>query len=267
MLKIKPKKEVKKIVNFIKGTLEKQGFKKVIIACSGGIDSTTVLFLAVRSLGAKNVLVIKLPTKNQNMNGVNNVLKNLKITEKNVFEINISPIIKKILSTINYQSRRSQGSSIKPRLSTINNLRLGNITARTRMVILYDLAKAHQALVCGTENKSEHFLGYFTRFGDQASDIEPIKHLYKTQIYQLSKYLKIPEKIIKKEPTAGLWQGQTDEKELGFSYKQADPVLYFYCEKKLAEKEILKKGLTKTKEVIKKVKQNKFKRQVPYWLF
>ena len=89
-----------------------------------------------------------------------------------------------------------------------------------------DTAKKLSALVCGTENRSEYLLGYFTRFGDEASDLEPIAHLYKTQVYQLAEYLGIPRDIIYKSPTAGLWRGQTDEKELGMSYETLDKILY-----------------------------------------
>ena len=107
-----------------------------------------------------------------------------------------------------------------------DQLRLGNIMARVRMICLYDLAKQLDALVCGTENKSEKYLGYFTRFGDEASDIEPIMHLYKTEVYELAKHLGIPGAIVAKPPSADLWSEQTDERELGFSYKEADQVLH-----------------------------------------
>ena len=106
----------------------------------------------------------------------------------------------------------------------MNDLRRGNIATRMRMILLYDLAKKYQALVLGTENRSEYLLGYYTRFGDEASDLAPIRELYKTQVKQLACYLKIPEKIINKTPTAGMWIGQTDEGEFGFTYKEADGI-------------------------------------------
>jgi NAD+ synthase len=131
------------------------------------------------------------------------------------------------------------------------------------MMLLYDTAKSKKALVCGTENRSEHLLGYYTRFGDEASDLEPIKHLYKTQIYQLADFLKIPQQIIDKKPSAGLWPGQTDSDELGFTYEEADPVLHLYFDKNKSLKEI---KLPKTKKIIMCVKKNKFKKAVPYCL-
>lgn len=136
--------------------------------------------------------------------------------------------------------------------------------ARARMVILYDLAKKHQALVCGTENKSEFRLGYFTRFGDEASDFEPIQHLYKTQVYQLAKYLNIPKNIILQVPTAGLWEGQTDEGEFGFSYKEADIVLYLYFDKGKAISQIITKGFPNAQKIIDRAKANSFKHHLPY---
>jgi len=131
---------------------------------------------------------------------------------------------------------------------------------------LFDLAKKKQALVCGTENKTEHLLGYFTRFGDEASDFEPIRHLYKTEVLKLALYLGVPEKIINQPPSAGLWPGQTDEGDFGFSYKEADQVLELYLEKKLKLEEIEKKGFKKAGKIIARLKQNLFKHQTPYSL-
>ena len=139
--------------------------------------------------------------------------------------------------------------------------------ARVRMIILFDLAKKYGSLVCGTENKSEKLLGYFTRFGDSASDIEPLSHLYKTQVYQLAKYLKVPEKIINQVPTAGLWTGQTDEDEFGFTYQEADQVLHQYFDKKKSAGQIKKLGFKNTDKIIKRIVDNQFKFQTPYSLF
>lgn len=169
-------------------------------------------------------------------------------------------------------------------VSNLNKIRLGNIIARVRMIILFDLAKKHSALVCGTENKSERLLGYFTRFGDAASDIEPIAHLYKTQVYQLAEYLKLPQKIIDVKPTAGLWKNQTDEGEFGFTYEEADQVLHLYFNKKISSspvilsderseeskdliKRIKKHGFKNVEKIIKRFLENKFKQEVPYSVF
>src|SRR6185437_1909750 len=147
-----------------------------------------------------------------------------------------------------------------------NKIRIGNIAARMRMIILFDLAKKHKALVCGTGNKSENLLGYFTRFGDQASDIEPIEHLYKTQVYQLALYLKLPEEIIQQEPSAGLWKGQIDEGQFGFTYEEADQVLYLYFEKNLPIEKIEELGLSNAQKILDWHVQNRFKHETPYTL-
>ena len=136
--------------------------------------------------------------------------------------------------------------------------------ARTRMMIIYDLAKKNDALVCGTENKSEKYLGYFTRFGDEASDIEPIVHLYKTQVRQLSEFLDLPTQIQTKQPTADLWEGQTDEQELGFSYEIADRVLMQLIDEGKPGAKIEGMDPELVAKVIQRVGQMKFKQQVPY---
>ncbi|OGY17976.1 MAG: NAD(+) synthase [Candidatus Chisholmbacteria bacterium RIFCSPHIGHO2_12_FULL_49_9] len=161
--------------------------------------------------------------------------------------------------------------------ASLNRLRLANLAARARMIVIFDQAKLHDALVIGTENRSEHLLGYYTRFGDEASDVEPIRHLYKTQVRELAKYLTIPDAIITKTPTAGLWQGQTDEAELGFSYEEADPILYLHFDQHLSPKKIAQtiapltqKTPEQTDALISKVlnrcKQNEFKHHLPHML-
>jgi len=122
------------------------------------------------------------------------------------------------------------------RHASLDKIDKGNIMARTRMVVQYALARRFDGLVVGTENLSEYYLGYFTLHGDQACDISPIVCLWKTQVIELAKYLSLPIK----EPSAELWQGQTDKMELGFSYEEADPILYLYCVKKIAPRKIIK---------------------------
>lgn len=254
-MKFDPEKFTKKTAFFIKQTVKRAGFQRVLVALSGGVDSATTLSLAVKALGRENVFVALLPCGELNKKGLNNsrlLINKLKLPSKNILEADIKPLIDKFIKLD------------KDREKT----RKGNIMARVRMIILFDLAKKHKALVCGTENKSEHLLGYFTRFGDEASDLEPLRSLYKTQVYQLAKHLRMPREIVKAKPSAGLWKGQNDEKELGFSYQKADPVLYLLFEKKLSLSKIVKKGFDK--ELVMKVKnwvnKNKFKHKTPHVL-
>lgn len=244
LLEINVHEETKKIIAFIKKTLKKQGFKKVVIGLSGGLDSTTVYYLLKQAVGQDNIITVNFPYLQTSR------LKS-KLPFNKIFPVN--QVVEKLTDMLDIKK-----GDIK------NNIRIGNIVARIRMTVLFDLAKKNQALVCGTENRSEKLLGYYTRFGDQASDLEPISHLYKTQVTQLAWYLKVPEEIIAQRPTAGLWSGQTDEDELGFSYEEADEVLCLYCDKKMTDEQIIKLGFNKAKKIINRYKQNLFKKQVPY---
>lgn len=242
------KKEVDKIASFIKNVVKQQKFANVIIAASGGIDSTTCLYLLAKALSVEHIFVVHLPYINSEFSTVKSIGLSLGIPPTNIIQISIKSIVNEVIRT----------------RTDLDKARLGNIMARARMMVLYDLAKELNALVCGTENKSEYLLGYFTRFGDAASDFEPIAHLYKTQIYQLAKYLAVPKKIINKVPTAGLWSGQTDEKEFGFTYQKADEVLQLYFEKKLKVAQIKKKGYPNAEKIINRALVNQYKHQTPY---
>lgn len=251
---INPNQEVKSITYFLRKTLETRGFSRLVIACSGGVDSSTTLMLAVKALGKRNIFPLLLPYKNLHAHGVKDAkmfIKKLGIPKENWEIIDIEPVVKAFIKSL--------------ALNKADVVRQGNVMARCRMIVVYDRAKKHRALVLGTENKSEFLLGYFTRFGDEASDIEVIRHLYKTQVKQLAKYLGVPKEIIDKPPTAGLWPEQTDEGELGFSYEQADPILYLLYDKRKSVKEIVKKGFSEN--LVRKVKawmeRNWFKHELP----
>lgn len=228
MISINPEETTKKLVEFLQTSFQKAGFSKAVIGVSGGVDSATSYELTVRALGKDNVFPILLPFGDQHMKDAQGTT------------INIKPLIESILPQ--------------------DNIRRGNLMARTRMMLLYDQAKKHNALVVGTENKTEYLLGYFTRFGDEASDIEPLRNLYKTQVYQLARYLQLPDVVLTKSPTAGLWEGQTDEGEFGFTYKEADEILYQHFD--------LKQGVTGfpkelVEKVLARVAQNDFKHHLP----
>jgi NAD+ synthase len=222
MLDIDPKKEKQKIVSFLKKTFKEQGVTHAVIGLSGGIDSTTSFFLLKEALPVKNIHVAHLYYFNPVFATVEKAVRLAGIPASNIHLLSIRKAVDALAKETQI-GRDTQGKK-----------RLGNIAARMRMIVLFDLAKRYNALVVGTENKTEHVLSYFTRYGDQASDIEPIEHLYKTQVYQLAKYLEIPQSIIDQAPTAGLWKGQTDEGEFGFTYSEADQVLYLHREKKLS---------------------------------
>ena len=227
-----------KIIKFIKETFKKQGFSKAIVAVSGVVDSAVSLMLAVKALGAANVYTIQLPyKKHQSLELSNLIIETAKIPQNQRIIISIGRAVDKLAVKLNAKK---------------DKIRLGNIMVRARMICVFDQAKKLKALVVGTANKSERMLGYFTRFGDEGSDLEPIVHLYKTQVIELAKQLGVPEAIIQAAPAAGLWPGQTDEAELGFNYQEVDPMLSG------------KKAMSKA--VAGRVKANLFKQQTPYHL-
>lgn len=254
MLKINTVREKEKILDFLRNTFKQQKIEKAVVGLSGGIDSTVSLYLLKEAIGIKNVITVHLPYSLKPDNDIETIVEAARIPPANLFVIPITDMVDTIAAEIDVAAGEK------------NRIRAGNIMARVRMIVLYDFAKRNKALVCGTENKSEHYLGYFTRFGDAASDIEPIVHLYKTQVYQLAKYLGVPQAIIDKSPTAGLWHGQTDEAEFGFSYDEADNVMYLHFEKKLSTKEIEILGYRNAQKILQRVKENEYKNKTPYLL-
>ncbi len=279
---IDPPTETKIITTFIHDTFEKNGKNKAIIAVSGGVDSATSLVLTTHALGPENVHTLHLPSKTSNPQSTLDAqlaINAAAIPPQNQLTINISTLIKKSWR-INRRSSDagnqelaraashlatdqiavSTPNSDAESLSIINRLRLANLAARIRMMLLFDQAKKLDALVIGTENLSEHLLGYYTRFGDEASDLEPLRHLYKTQVYELARYLKVPESILNKKPSADLWPGQTDDHELGFTYQEADPILHALSQNLPLDPSPLVDLVTQT------VNRNAFKHLVPYIL-
>ena len=205
------KKEADKIVEFIKSHFKLNGFKKAILGISGGLDSAIVAALAKKALGKDNVYGYVIPYNKQS--DIVDAYKVANSLEIHLEEINIGEIVDELIFSTNISSSQNYMT------------RIGNLKARVRMIILYDMSVKHTALVLGTGNRTELELGYFTIYGDGACALEPIGHLYKTDTVGLAKYLDVPEEIIKKAPSAGLWIGQTDEKELGGSYAEIDEIL------------------------------------------
>lgn len=227
------KKTVNDIVSFIQAAFRQEGFTNAIIGLSGGIDSATSCALSVHALGVTHVYPVLLPygsLNNQDTKDAKKVILRLKIPEGNVRVIDIQPVVDVVVKILD---------------PSMDDPRRGNVMARIRMIVLYDFMKALPGLVVGTENKTEHLLGYYTKFGDEASDIEPLRNLYKTDVYELARYLGIPGQILSKAPSAGLWDGQTDEGEFGFTYKMADEVLMLHHDQHIPRETFEKRGFDK----------------------
>lgn len=237
-----------KLVKFIQEQVKNAGFKKVILGLSGGIDSALVAYLAVKALGKENVIAIKMPYKTSSQESIdhaNLVLQDLDLQEKTV---EITPMVDA------YFTNQAEASS----------LRRGNYMARTRMTVLFDQSALENALVIGTSNKTEILLGYGTLFGDMACSFNPIGDIYKKDVWSLSRYMGVPKEIIEKQPSADLWAGQTDEQELGLSYKAADEILERLVDKKQSLEEIVAEGYEEAvvSKVVQKVKASVYKRKL-----
>lgn len=237
------------LVEFLRENFKKAGFSKAVLGLSGGIDSALVAYLLRDALGKENVLAIMMPYKSSNLDSLNHaklVIEDLKINSKT---IEITDMIDA------YFKNEKEASS----------LRMGNKMARERMSILFDYSSKENALVVGTSNKTEIYLGYSTQFGDSACALNPIGDLYKTNIWDLSRYLKIPNELIEKKPSADLWEGQTDEQEMGLTYKEADQVLYRMLEENKTVEEVLGEGFNKdlVDNIVRRMNRSEYKRRMP----
>lgn len=186
------------------------GCKGIVIGVSGGVDSAVAAAFCCRAIGPENVLGLSLPTSVSNPADLTDAASLCSRLGMEHRAINIDPILEGF--------RTLPGFVGTPYL-------LGNLMARVRMSVLYYHANRDNRLVCGTSNRSEYMLGYCTKYGDNAADFQPILHLYKSEVYLMAEELEIPEPIIRKAPSAGLWEGQSDEKEIGLSYPEIDASL------------------------------------------
>lgn len=233
----------------LRAELGKFGFQRAVIGLSGGIDSAVSCYLATEALGAQNVLGVLLPYR----------------TSSPASEADA----RRVIEALGIPWRRIDiTAQVDPYLSAhpeIGPRRCGNVMARTRMIVLYDLSEEFQALVLGSSNKTELLLGYGTVCGDMASAVNPLGDLYKTQVRQLAAAVGIAQEIILKAPTADLWPGQTDESELGFSYEDVDRLLYLLVDRRYRPQEAVEAGFASAfvERVCRLIQANQFKRLGP----
>ena len=249
-LHIKDREFIERVLTyFIREEVQKAGFQKVVVGISGGVDSALTAFLSVKALGKENVIGLSMPYKTSSRSSVEDARLVAKKLEIEFHEIDITPQI----------------DAYYKLFPDADNVRRGNKMARERMSILYDFAHWKKALVIGTSNKSELLIGYSTRWGDGAHDINPIGDLYKTQVWEMAEFVGVPERIVKKKPSADLWPGQTDEGEIGLSYRTLDQILVGYVDLRLRREELIRAGFDQktVDRVLKMVRNSQYKRKMP----
>ncbi len=248
-LEIDPGRVCDILSKFIAEELAKAGLERVVLGLSGGIDSTTAAYLSSEAVGPKNVWTILMPSRvipPESARDAEEVIKTLGINSK---VISIDPMM----------------APYEGLFPDMDRIRKGNVMARQRMIILYDQSHLLGGLVCGASNKTELLLGYGTIYGDMACAFNLLGDLYKVQVRQLAEYLGLPRAILEKTPSAELWEGQTDEGELGFSYEDVDRLLYYMVDKGCDEARLAELGFDEgfVKKVSAKVKGSEFKRRLP----
>jgi NAD+ synthase len=241
-----------KITRFIGNYVSNSQTEGVVLGLSGGIDSATVAALCSKALGSKNVLALLLPEEEtREQKDIDDAMIIAKQFNIKTQIIDITPVLKSFYSTIPVYEQKKQAQN-------------GNIKARTRMIMLYYYANKLNKIVCGSSDKSETLMGYFTKWGDGAADISPIMDLYKTQVRKLAINIGIPESIALKPSTPALWPNQSAEEELGIKYETLDLILYGF-ERFMTTNEIANQ-LNIDPIIVENVKQrwlnNEHKRQI-----
>jgi NAD+ synthase len=237
------------LTGFIADQIQKVNAKGAVLGLSGGIDSALSAYLSAKALGAENVLAVRMPYKTSSQASLTDA--DLVIEALGIQHITV-PIT-------------AMADALISQFPDMSNVRKGNIMARARMIVLYDQSAEHGLLPMGTSNKTEFLLGYSTLYGDSGVAMHPIADLYKYQVRQLARAMNIPAPVIDKAPSADLWEGQTDEGELGFTYNDVDQVLFLLVDARYTIDEVVDEGFDRAfvEKVWKRVKANHYKRTMP----
>jgi NAD+ synthase len=237
------------LVGFIRDQIHKAGMTRALIGLSGGIDSALSAYLSAEALGPENVLALRMPYRASSESSLTDADAVIAALGLRADTVDITPMVEPLFA----------------RFPDMTNVRRGNVMARQRMIVLYDQSAAWGGLVMGTSNKTEFLLGYSTIYGDSGVALQPIADLYKAQVRQLAAALGVPQPIIAKPPSADLWEGQTDEGELGFTYNDVDQVLYLLVDERYTVDEVAAEGFDAAfvTDVWRRVKANHYKRTMP----
>lgn len=244
------------LVRFLREETHRIGMQRAVLGLSGGIDSALVVELAARALGPENVLAVAMPYRESHPDSLRLAIESAEHAGVVLETVDISPMADAYLAL-----HEDLGDTS---LEAVR-LRRGNVFSRLRMVTLYDRSARDGGLVFGTSNKTELMLGYGTQHGDMASGINPIGDLYKSQVVALSRHLGVPSGIIDRPPSADLWDGQTDEDELGWSYDAIDALLFRMVDRRHAPEVLEQEGFQRDfiDAIARRVRLNQYKRRPP----
>jgi NAD+ synthetase len=247
-LDIDPKLTEEWLVHFIKNEMDARGYSRAVVGVSGGVDSAVTAFLAARALGPKNVIGVRMPYKTSSKESFEHAQMVIDALGIESCTVDISSAVDAYLHN---DPKAEPG-------------RRGNVMARMRMIVLFDLSAKHRAIPLGTGNKTERLFGYFTWHADDAPPINPLGDLFKTQVWTLARHLGVPDAIVSKPPTADLVVGQTDETDLGVSYLKADEILNWMLAG-YKPSELIARGFdeTEVQVVRKRLASTHWKRRLP----
>ncbi|MFQ5670310.1 MAG: NAD+ synthase [Acidobacteriota bacterium] len=249
LLRVDPSLARRIISRFLRDSIRRHGFKGAIIGLSGGLDSSVTALLAAEGLGAGSVRAVALPFRESDPASLHLAASVAEAASIPLETVSITGMAAPYLASLPKSARR----------------RRGNVLARLRMIVLYDLSARDQMLVVGTSNKTEILLGYTTLHGDAACALLPIGDLYKTQVRALALHIGVPAPILERPPSADLWKGQTDESELGFSYAAVDRLLVRMIDHRLPPDRLLEEGFDPAliRRVRAMIRRSQFKRRFP----
>lgn len=244
------------LVGFVREETQRTGLQRVVLGLSGGVDSALVIEIAARALGPKNVLALAMPFRTSSAASLELARISAEHAGVRLEFADISAAAEAIFSA---------AGDLPDTADRATRLRRGNVLARLRMITLYDRSAREGSLVLGTSNKTELLLGYGTQHGDMASALNPIGDLYKCQVFALSRHLGVPEAIVEREPSADLWQGQTDEQELGATYDALDALLHRMVDRRTSRERLLELGFEAAfiDATAERVRRSQYKRRPP----